>query len=151
MSRFISTESGEINLDHVVRVNSLYPKGENSYAEIWYTEGSAILHTRAREHIDLDEYTAPVVPASPGFFVVGLYTDAPYEVYSRPVIAWQIQPDYAKPITGGDDQTKSCNPWGILCPSGEVDVPLERVYPSVAEFQRGESQKLERAARELTK
>ena len=150
MSRFIHTSHGDINLDYVLSARDRYPKGEQPYTEVRYLEGRDVLTAKAYTTISLEAHTAPVVRAEPGYSVVAVLGPPPYEAHAEPVIAWRIEHDYARPICPGDSITSATNRWGILMPSGKVQMPCDCTYGSMTEFLQQEGVKLaeEAASRE---
>lgn len=135
MSKFIRTEAGCINLSCVVSARRRYrDKDKVPLLEITYMEGDHVLTTTSWESLDLDAYTAPVIPAEPGYSVVRLYDSMPPEVYTTPIIAWRVESFYAQPICPCGDSPES-GVWAIRDPSGKVQIPEGPTYDNVAEFQ----------------
>lgn len=97
---FIRTDKGFINTDHIQRI-TLDNHGT------WY--GAYDRNDRALGHVlhvDVQQFTSTIVPAAPGETVVMLIpnfgangpTADDVGVLVEPVVAWQINPDGAKPV-----------------------------------------------------
>lgn len=144
MSRFIRSNAGYLNLNCIVTARARYTEGGPSHLHVTYKEDNSILTTKS-QCLELDDCTAPIVPAQPGYAVVKLCGDPPCEVYWLPIVAWRITPDYAHPVCPGECVT-DFGTWGILHPSGRVDIPFDESYNTVTEFKRAQSEILKRRA-----
>ena len=99
-----------------------------------YVEGDEIVRTFSDTGVDeIEALSAPVVPAAPGFFLVGTYDSEPYDVYREPIVAWRIADEWAMPICIDDHNGAGA----ILRPDGTVIVPFSHWYDSLEEFQHG--------------
>jgi len=154
VTNFIFTEAGEINAAYIVRAISRRSKGDKStYMDVWYREGREVLHTTAPDITSLSDRTAPVIPAQPGYFVVMMDPESPYDTLSDAVIAWRIDENCATPICYYlDDLLSLRNPWGVLAPNSKVIVQNDRMYDTVAAFREDQIKQLkERKAAELAR
>jgi hypothetical protein len=142
MSRFIPTDRGYVNLNHVVSFRERRPKDSHHYADITYTEGGDVLNARADgiDNLDIEELTSPIIPAHPGYFVVFVYGEDVRDVRTVPVIAWRVSSmlDLVWPVCpGSESPTTSTNTlWAIVEPNGQVSTTDEGRFDTVGEFQR---------------
>lgn len=134
MTVFISTDRGHINLDSVVMVRREKQAADGA--------GKPVYSTRVYYR---DEYGEPqqtwstsdpeslgtsVVPAAPGYFLIGVWCDqGKHCIWREPIVAWRLEFDCntAHPVgfSYGDG-----NPH-ILTPDGQVVIPEDRTFDTV--------------------
>ena len=143
--KFIQTAVGEINVDRIIRATkrALRIGDTGPDATIWYQEGDEVRSTTTYLRDDLEVCTNPVVPASPGFFVVQVIGPAPFTLERTPVIGWRINRCHAIPVTAGLDRTQDSNEWGILYPDGRVEDVEINTYQNEGAFLREVAERLQ--------
>lgn len=153
-----------INLDHVKSVQptkKAYSDGVTSEGvAVHYADGSDEYFNNAADVGDyLEKFTAPVIAAAPGFYLLDLYyQDEPpnveiiKEVIMRerePIVAWRLRSDFVEPITlqwmiEWNDQR-----YAILYPDGQVVRPGENLWKNIdAAAAKIQERLLERCAKE---
>jgi hypothetical protein len=141
--KFIRTNDGEINVDRIIRaVERERAEGKGPNTTIVYEEGGERHHTMAYLRDGLAVPTQPLVPASPGFYVVQVVGPDPFALLRVPVIAWRIDNFHALPVAAGDDVTYDQNEWGILCPDGRVVAIEDGTYDNQDEYLREMTERL---------
>jgi hypothetical protein len=118
-----------INADAIERIKDAPRKGAHVQAVLRNGEVREISG-------DLDKIRKsllPVVPATPGYFVVNCGEDEGKPWISRhQVVAWRIDDDRVIPVTPREDEFGCCDM--VLAPDGSVTVPYDRVFDSEAEW-----------------
>lgn len=131
---FIDTDEGAINLRHVICAQDLQVNGSPPRTRIWYRQGGEIRSTCTYGGCDqLEKMTAPVVPARPEYYVVGVYgSDGEYSIYRVPIVAWRIMPDYAEPVCYDviDEDAVA-----ILDPDGKVTLSGTQTFESISLYR----------------
>jgi hypothetical protein len=93
---WIDINGSPINLDHVTRVR--YRKDGRDGIEVFYADGTSIRFPCGEQIIsNLENLTAPVVAAAPGFYRLRCWflEDTPPDIanvieYRDPIIAWRV-------------------------------------------------------------
>lgn len=149
MSIFIETlEDAAINLDYVVRIERRGDKyGDKCRLEVASPNGTYKADTYYSLN-ELTRLTKPLVPAHPGFYLLGAYAlDDPEEIWidKSPVVAWRVDGEYAEAVTT-DDQAHGDNLLlqGVLTPDGEVVAPFDATWGSVEGWKKEAKERLEK-------
>jgi hypothetical protein len=139
MTRFVSCDGGFINLSHVVRARK-HRAQHGGFAYTFEDAGGDILGRQAFGEGDLEECTAPVVPAT-GVEAVIMTPHAP-ELDGRPdsvytervlVAAWRVT--HNGPVPVFVDEPASDALWFIIQPDGKLAAPGEATFDTVAEAE----------------
>jgi hypothetical protein len=144
-AQFIETDRGHINVAAIVRIyqrrTSLdkalpYWQRRQTVVEYRDTTGTACTAVAEDPTLDVEIFCAPVVPAAPGFYLVGVLEadGGGYEMAKLPVIGWRIPPGArgAIPVTIED----SCELSAILRPDGIVSDPFGTgTYPDLTTYR----------------
>lgn len=132
--KFINTNDGLINLNRVIKIVEIEDGVVGWQSRISYLEGDGETRTTDTfmRYETLREQLADTVAAAPGFSVVNVVDLEPYDIYTLPIVAWQIEgADFAQPITIGERGEE----YGVLAPDGKVVTPWEDRFNSVEEFR----------------
>lgn len=126
MTRFIRTDKGLVNLDHVALIEN-HETDEESSSVLSVTLGSEVLRARAEEFHRSTVVSGPIVPAQPGYFTIDVdidEEDGSPQVTKIPVVAWYLDEyGYLCPL----NSFSSYNTEPVLYPDG-------RVYEAVGEI-----------------
>jgi hypothetical protein len=134
MSRFIQTAKGYVNLDHVAKaIEVTDPETGHVMLRLIDARGE-VLGIERESGTDLEEFTAPVVPAGPhaqAFLLYAHYDKKQGEYVGRlqrvPIIAWRISRRFGPtPIVANDIEADPVEilvimPDGRVWSRGDVD------------------------------
>jgi hypothetical protein len=83
-----------------------------------------------------------IIEAQPGFHILVYHAnDGAAFVTRRPVVAWSVENDVAKPVT---PRWRVQEPFAILYPDGQVDTQGSSTFESERAWHRAEEQAAER-------
>lgn len=125
ITMFIEANGTFVNLNHVV---SMTPRGDDILA---YRLNTVDGESHIAWLTDIEALTSAVVPAAPGYGVVGVTVGDTIEAWIEPVIAWRVSYDGdALPVTL--DCTNRDDP--ILYPDGRVVLPHSQIWNSIEDW-----------------
>jgi hypothetical protein len=147
MSTFIQIEGGELNLSFVAGTQHHFRKTKDGrcYKAISFYDAQKRLlgHIEHADGIDLEEITAPVVPAAPGVVAAVLHTmtsddnlgGCPEEIYVEllPIVAWRLLPERAVPVLL--DETSPTSIILLMMPDGRWLEPGDSSYATLDEAE----------------
>ncbi len=144
MNTLIPTEEGYVSASAIEEVVER-ADGRGSIIRLRpFSEGSSRARMTHLDVDDIEEFMTPVVPATPGFFIVWAFEgdecgpdgDEKGWTYGKePVVAWRITRARAVPVSPAD---KSESP-AVLCPDGSVLTVYNGSFRSTKEWLESEA------------
>lgn len=131
--KLIAINDGFLNADRIITVTEPRGKDEPYIIEYETGDGPQLIHTR---HFNTD-VVADVIPASPGFYVIGCFDD--FTVWKTPVVAWRVDDMNATPVIP-DSLPRD---YAILDPDGQVIEPHNAAYDNLDAYKKAKRKEAE--------
>lgn len=128
MSKFIETDRGLVNLDHVTLIEN-YHTDEKTWSVLSINLGGDVVRVTTEEFVPGRDVIGPVVPAQPGYFTIEVEIDegGGRRITKVPVVAWYLDEyGYLCPLN-----SFSCHTYEpVLYPDGRVYEAAGQIWES---------------------